>query len=95
MKQYFYAYHGPGNGADFDPVGGYGVSQEYKQKQTKIGDWVYVIQKRPKRDFYELCGSFEITKFYYDEISKRPYRFRLIEANPTLKNSALRVKSEQ
>lgn len=77
----FYAYHGPTNNSDFDPIGGYGVSQEYKQKQTEIGDLVYVIQKRPDLDFYELCGIYEISGHYFQELSKRPYRLKLRNKN--------------
>lgn len=75
--KHFYAYHGPGNNEDFDFSGGYGVSQEYKQKQTKIGDLVYIIQKREHQEFYELCGAFEILDHYYEENNKRPYRVKL------------------
>lgn len=79
MSQYFYAYHGPGNHSDFDPSDGYGVSQEYKQNQVNIGDLVYVIQKRRQRNYYELCGLYEITDTYFQETSKKPYRVRLAE----------------
>ncbi|EXJ11258.1 putative restriction endonuclease [Nitrincola nitratireducens] len=82
MRQHFYAYHGPSNNTDFDPSGGYGVSQEYKQKQTKVGDLVYVIQKRRERNYYELCGTYKVVGHYHQEMSKRPYRVRLIEVNP-------------
>ncbi|MGP9666205.1 HNH endonuclease [Halomonas sp. AOP22-C1-8] len=89
MKKYFYAYHGPNNKSDFEPSGGYGVAQEYKQKQTKVGDLVYVIQKNRLRDFYELCGLYEITGHYYQEKNKRPYRIRLANVNPVPRLIAL------
>lgn len=89
MRQYFYAYHGPNNASDFDPSGGYGVSQEYKLKQTKAGDFVYVIQKKRDRDFYELCGMYEIAGHYRQETSKRPYRIRLNEVHPISQRIAI------
>jgi len=79
MRQYFYAYHGPSNGVDFDPSGGYGVAEKSKLNKTQVGDLVYVIQKNRKRDFYELCGLYEITGHYHDEYSKRPHRMQLVD----------------
>jgi 5-methylcytosine-specific restriction protein A len=54
MSKYFYAYHGPKNVENFDFSSGYGVSREAKQKQTEIGDFVYVIQKLKHTEIVNL-----------------------------------------
>lgn len=77
MTTYFYAYHGPGNENGFDYHTGYGVSQKYKQDRTKVGDLVFIIQKRPNIENYQLCGLFKIVGHYHDSKSARPYRMNL------------------
>ncbi|UYO74003.1 HNH endonuclease [Halomonas qinghailakensis] len=77
MPNYFYAYHGPKNGSEFCYHTGYGVSKESKQSQTRRGDFVFIIQKRPSVDCFQLCGVFKIVSHYYDEESARPYRMKL------------------
>ena len=77
MQQYFYAYHGPKNHQDFDPSTGYGVADESKRDHTKIGDLVYIIQKRPDKEHFELCGLFKIDGYSDNPGSQRPYRMAL------------------
>ncbi|EGV27544.1 HNH endonuclease [Thiorhodococcus drewsii AZ1] len=77
MVTYYYAYHGPDNAESFNFKTGYGVSQKYKQEQTNIGDRVFIIQKRKKNNYFELCGVFEIVGHYHDSKSLRPHRMKL------------------
>ncbi|WP_197053295.1 HNH endonuclease [Litchfieldella xinjiangensis] len=77
MANYYYAYHGPDNEHEFDYKGGYGVSQDYKWNNVRIGDLVFIIQYRKKSQFFELCGLFRIEGHYFSPDSRRPYRVGL------------------
>ncbi|OAT19515.1 hypothetical protein M979_1407 [Buttiauxella noackiae ATCC 51607] len=77
--QYFYAYHGPKNKNDFDYRNGYGVGQEWKMRQIKTGDRIFVIQNLTGNNDFLLCGLFEIVKTYEDLSNMFPYRVELID----------------
>lgn len=80
MSQYFYAYHGPKNPADFDFSTGYGVSVKSKRDKVNIGDKVFIIQKHAKSGVYKLCGLFEIIDRYNTKSTAKgiyPFRFKL------------------
>lgn len=75
--KYYYAYHGPNNGKDFDWKSGYGLTSESKRDKVAIGSKVIVIQNPDKALEFRLCGVFKITKHYDDMTNTFPYRFEL------------------
>lgn len=74
---YFYAYHGPANYADFESEKGYGVGRKSTWDRVQAGDCVFVIQNPGKQRKYQLCGLYEITGHYETAEGAYPFRFSL------------------